>query len=171
MVVLDLRHRRGEAERARQLHLVLGLVGAVASASFALEELYRGQRIFACQLGHIVHNAVLIKEFSGLVPAAHLIFQHKLDVAVDNRLPLERIQIIIHRDVDIREYLQIGLPADGRAGFARVRRLLGVAFLGAGLVFALFKVQAVLEAVTDNGDVHVLRGILRRAGTETVETK
>ena len=55
--------------------------------------------------------------------------------------------------------------------FARVRRLLGVAFLGAGLVFALFKVQAVLEAVTDNGDVHVLRGILRRAGTETVETK
>ena len=86
-------------------------------------------------------------------------------------LPLERIQIIIHRDVDIREYLKIGLPADGRAGLARVRRLFGVAFLGAGLVFALFKVQAVLEAVTDDSDVHVLRGILRRAGAQTVQAE
>ena len=92
-------------------------------------------------------------------------------MAVDDRLPLERIQIIIHRDVDIREYLEIGFPADGCAGLARVRRLLGEAFLGAGLVLALFKVQAVLEAVTDDGDVHVLRGILRCTGTKAVQTE
>ena len=171
MVILDLRHRGREAERARQLDLVFRLVRAVAAAALALEELHRSQRILARKLGHIVHNAVLVEKLGGLELAARLVLQDELDVAVDHRLPLERVQIVVHRDVDIREYLKVGLPADGGAGLFRGGGLFDKALLGAGFVFALFKVQGVLEPVAHHGHVHVFRGILGCAGAEAVQAE
>ena len=172
VVVFDARDRRGEAERAGQLDLVFRLVRAVAAAPLAFKELHRRQRRFACQLADIVHDAVLVQKFGGVeFAAAHLIFQHEFDVAVDDCLTLERIEVVIHRDVDVGENLKVGLPSDRRAGLSGVRRLFREAFLCAGPVFALFEVQAVLEPVAHDGDVHVFRGILRRAGTETVQAE
>ena len=172
VVILDAGHRRGEAERAGQLDLVLGLVRAVAAAALTFEKLHRGQRRFARQLGHIVHDAVLVKELGILeFAAAHLIFEHELDVAVDDRLTLERVEVVVHRDIDVGKNLKVGLPANSRAGFLRVCRLFREAFLGSGLVYALFEVQTVLEAVAHDGDVHVFGGILRRAGAEAVQTE
>ena len=172
VVVFDVVDAVGKAKRRRDLHLVFRLVRAVAAAPLALKELHRGQRRFACQLADIVHDAVLVQKFGGVeFAAAHLIFQHEFDVAVDDCLTLERIEVVIHRDVDVGENLKVGLPSDRRAGLSGVRRLFREAFLCAGPVFALFEVQAVLEAVAHDGDVHVFRGILRRAGAETVQAE
>ena len=165
MVILDLRHRGREAECARQLDLVFRLVRTVTAAALAFEELHRGQRVLARKLGHIIHNAVLVQKLGGFEFAAGLVFQHKFHMAV------ERIQIILHRNVDIREHLEVGLPADGGAGLFAGRGRFDKALPGAGFVFALFKVQGVLEPVADDRHIHIFRGVLGRAGTQAVKAE
>ena len=171
MIILDLGHRRRKTKRAGQLDLVFRLIRAVAAAALALQKLHRSQRVFPRKFGHIVHNTILIEKLRGLKLVTRLVFEHKFDMAVDYRLPLERVQIIVHRDIDIREHLKVGLPADRGAGLFAVCRLFMKALLGAGFVFALFKVQGVLKPVAHHGHVHVFRGILGRAGAEAVQAK
>ena len=60
--MLRYMHAVGEAAADAQLHLVLGLVLAVAAAALGIPEHRLSQGVLAGQLRHIVGNAVFVDE-------------------------------------------------------------------------------------------------------------
>ena len=167
VVVLDDLHPVREAEGDRQLHLVVGLVGPVPALPLGLPEHRLGEAVLPGELPDIVLDAVLIFEVGGLELAPHLVAEPEGDPGVDHRLALQHVQEVLHRDVDVGEDLQIGLPAEFGAGlFAGIGRLLEAAD-----VLALFKVEGVLLAVPVDDGVEEFAGVLGGAGAQAVEAQ
>ena len=120
MVVLDDLDPVGEAEGHGELHLVVGLVGPVPALPLGLPEHRLGEAVLPGQLPDIVLDAVLVLEVGGLELAPHLVAEPEGDPGVDHRLALEDVQEVLHRDVDVGEDLQVGLPAELGAGLLPV---------------------------------------------------
>ena len=110
---------------------------------------------------------MLIAELRRLELAAGLIAEAERHARVDDGLPLERVEIILHGDVDVREDLEVRLPVEQRAGFFAV----GGLFLHLAVDLAPFEVEVIFEAVAEDPRIEILRGILRGAGAEAVETE
>ena len=168
VVILDGVDLVREAERRRELDLVLRLVRAVTALALGLDEAGRGERLLPRYLRHVVEDAVLVEEVRRLKLArGYLVSEPEGDARVDHGLALERGGVVLERDVYVREYLEVRPPADVRTGLFAVYRLLGHLALYA----ALFKVERVFLAVAPDDDVHVLGRVLRRAGAEAVEAQ
>ena len=167
MVVLDDLHRVGEAEGHRQLHLVLGLVRPVAAPALGLPEHGLGEGILPGQLPHVVHDAVVVLEIGGLKPPAHLVAEAEGHPGVDHRLALHHVQVEVHRDIDVGEHVQVGLPVEAGAGLFPVVGGLGQS----AHVLALLKVEGVLKPVPVDDGVEVGGGVLGGAGAQAVEAQ
>ena len=77
------------------------------------------QGILPCQLRQIVPDAVLIKEVLRLkLSRRYLAPQAEGDPGVDHGLPPQHLPVVVRRDVDVGEHLQIRQPADGGTGMA-----------------------------------------------------
>ena len=167
VVVFDVVDAVGKAKRRRDLHLVFGLVRTVASAALGLHVGRRGQRVLARELLDIVEDTVGIAVVRRLERAAALHAQAKRHALVHDGLPVQHVLEIALGHIDVREHLQIRPPADGRAGLFAVGR----GALQPADDLALPKMQAVLFSVAPDGHVHIFRGVLRGARTQTVETE
>ena len=169
MVVFDDGHLVGEAEGHGQLYLVLRLVRPVPALSLGLPEHRLGEGVLSGQLGDIVQNAVFILEIGGgKFVGGGLLPEAEGDPGVDHRLALEHVGVVVHRDADVGEHLQVGLPADGGAGlFAPVGGLL----FQPAHVFPLLKVERIVEAVPPHIHVHIRAGILGGAGAQAVQAQ
>ena len=168
MVILDAVYGVGKAERRRELHLVFGLVLAVAAAPLRLDEGGRRERHVPRDLGDVVEDTVFIFVVGGFkLAGADLVAQREGDARVDDGLPLHRLLIILKWDVDIRKHGQIRLPVEVGARFF-VFALLFVEFADD---FAFFKVELVFKAVAVDARVEILARVLRGAGAETVEAE
>ena len=167
MVVFDVVDAVGKAKRRRDLHLVFGLIRAVASAALGLHVGRSSQRVLARELLDIVEDAVGIAVVRRLERAAALYAQAKRHALVHDGLPVQHVLEIALGHINVREHLQIRPPADGRAGFLAVCR----GALQPADDLALPKMQAVLFPVAPDGHVHIFRGVLRGARTQTVETE
>ena len=165
VVVFNLLIAVGKGQRHIDLGAVFRLVGAVAHLALRLPELHRGQRILPHHFLHMIDNAVLVQKFRGLKFAVHLVAEHKFDAVVDNGLPLDGIQIVLHRDMDIRKDLDIGLPANLGPGCLSAVRF----FLQAAHIFAALKMQGIPEPVAAHLHIHILGGILRGAQAQAVQ--
>ena len=99
--------------------------------------------------------------------AAGLIAEAERHARIDDGLPLERVKIILHGDIDVREDLEVRLPVEQRAGLFAV----GGLFLHLAVDLALFEVEVIFEAVSEDPRVEILRGILRGAGAEAVQAE
>ena len=156
----------GKAPCDVQLHLILRLVRPIPAPALRLPAHRLRQGILPCQLRQIVPDAVLIKEVLRLeLSRRYLTPQAEGDSGVDHGLPPQHLPVVVRRDVDVGEHLQIRQPADGGAGMAALK--LRHPHLPGDL--ALFKVQAVLLAVPADSDVHRAAGVLGGAGAQTVE--
>ena len=170
VVVFAQRCFVGEAQRHAELHLVLRLVRPVASLALRLPEHRLRQGVQPCQLPDVVLDAVFVDELLRLkFSGGRLVFQTERHAGVDHRLPLHHVPVVVRGDVDVREHVQIGQPADGGAGALFVARL--VADLQLAHDLAPLKVQAVLLAVPPHGHVHVPGGVLGGAGAKAVQTQ
>ena len=167
VVVLGNVHPVGKAERHIQPHPVVLFILAVPAGALRRPVLHRGQRVCPRQLGGIIADAVFVAEVLLLKTLFLLELQDKFHPGVDHCLPLQHVGIVFQRNVDVGKDLQVRLPADPGAGLP--------AGVGLGLqpadVFALFEVQAVPLAVPQHLHIHVLRRILRRAGTQAVQAQ
>ena len=112
MIVFQTAQIAREAQRRRDLHLVFRLVRAVAAAALRLPVLRHGEGVAVRQLRDVVEDAVLIAELRRLELAAGLIAEAERHARIDDGLPLERVKIILHGDVDIREDLEVRLPVE-----------------------------------------------------------
>ena len=154
VVVLHHLHAVGEAQSHIQLHLILGLVLAVAATALGIPAHGSGKSILPHQLGDIVGDARLIEELLRLeLPCAHFPLEAEGNACVDNRLPLHDVAVIFHRDVNVGKDLQIRQPADGRAGALFVGGQL--LHLKAADVLALFKVEGIFLPLAEHRHIHV----------------
>ena len=167
MIVFLAAEIAGEADGGGNLDLVIGLVLPVAALALTFPELRHGEGIALSQFVDIIQNAVLVAEFRRLEFAAHLVAEAEGDTGIDHRLALEHIQIVFHRDVDVGKDLQIGLPMKQRTCLFAVGRL---PFQVADDL-APFKVEGILEIVAVDAGIEILRGVLRGAGAQAVETQ
>ena len=171
MIILQTRNAGREAKGAVEQHFIFRLVRTVFAAPLTAQKLHGGQRLVPCNLGHIIADAVFIIKFGLFDALRRLIAEDKPQLRIDNRLPLEHIQIIGFRNLNVREHFQIRTPANLCAGVRTGVLFLFKSGFGAGAVFALFKMQAVFCAVAAHGDIHIFRGILCRAGTQTIQSQ
>ena len=155
VIVLDDVDLVGEAAGGGQLHLVLVLVRPVPALPLALPEHRCRQGVLPCQLRHIVRDAVLIEELRlREFPRLILVPEPEGDAGVHHRLTLHHVGVVLRRDVDVREHIQIRQPAGAGAGLSQL-------VPGQGLLLQLahdlapLEVEAVLQAVPPDGDVHV----------------
>ena len=167
MIVFQTAQIAREAQRRRDLYLIFRLVRAVAAAALRLPVLRHGEGVAVRQLRDVVEDAVLIAELRRLELAAGLIAEAERHARIDDGLPLERVKIILHGDVDVREDLEVRLPVEQRAGLFAV----GGLFLHLAVDLALFEVEVIFEAVAEDPRVEILRGILRGAGAEAVQAE
>ena len=155
----------GKAHRRRNFHLVFRLILAVAALALSLPELRHRERLILGQLADIIENAVFIVkvrrlEFSG----RGLVAESERHARVHDCLPLERIFVILLGNIDIRKHVEIGKPAERRAGLFPVGGLL----FELPDNFAPLKVERVFKPVAPDHGVKIARGILRRARAEAV---
>ena len=157
----------GKGHRHVDFGLVLRFVRPVLDLALGLPELHRGQAVLPGQLLGVVYNAVFIGEFRFLKLAVLLVPEHKGHAVVDNGLPLDNVQIVFRRHIDVGEHFQVRLPADAGAGIL----LFVVLPVEAPYVFALFKVQGIPAAAAANVYVHVFRSILGGAEPQAIEAQ
>ena len=168
VVILDAIDLVGEADRRRDLHLVLGLILAVAALALCLPILRHGERLLLRQLPDIVKNALLIAvvrrlEFSG----RSFIAEAEGHARVHDGLPLERVLKVRPRHLNVGENIQIGQPVEHGACLFPVGRLL----LHLPHKLAALKMERIFEAVAADGHVKIARGVLRGAGAKAVEAQ
>ena len=113
----------------------------------------------------MVGNAVLVVILEFL--PAHLVVEEKQHARVDDGLPLDGVLVIFEGNIDVGKDLQIRLPLDAGTGLSTLPRLL----LQTAHILAVFKVQREAGAVAVNLRVHIFRGVLRGAKTQTVQTQ
>ena len=167
MIVLYAADPVGKAECSGHFDFVLRLVLTVAASALGLDKYGRRQRVAAAQLRNVVENAIFIDKLRDFKLSIDLIAEAEGNTGVDDCLPLEGIQIIGDGDINIGEYIQVGLPADGGAavcfGF--------VILMQTADIFAFFKMQLIALAVAPDTDVHIGGGILRRAGAQPIQSE
>ena len=168
MVVFQELDPIGEAERHRQLDLILILVRTVASALLGFPILDVGQGGISDDFSYIVGQTVFIAE-GFLCKAAVLLFhpQQEGQPLIDHRLLFKYIPKIIGWDVDVGKDLQVRLPTLAASGLFFVGRLL----FQPTDVLSLFKMEIVAISVPINFRIKILRGILCRTGTQSVESQ
>ena len=168
MVILLPADLIGKAERRRDFHLVFIHVAAVASLALRLPELRRGERLVLRDLADIVQNAVFV-EILGLVKLTGraLAAEPEGNAGIHNRLPFQRILVILLRNVNIREHVEVGQPVKARTGLFPVRRRL---FHLADQLTPL-EMERIQISVSSDGGVKIARGILRRARAESIQTQ
>ena len=165
VIVLEAVDLIGKAQRRRNFHLVFRLILAVASLALSLPELRHRERLILGQLADIIENAVFIVKVRRLeFPGRGLIAEAERHARVHDRLPLERIFVILLGNIDIRKHVEVGKPAERGAGLFPVGGLL----FELPDNFAPLKVERVLKAVSPDDGVKIARGILRRARAEAV---
>ena len=128
-----------------------------------------GQVIGAHLLEHVVLDALGIAEvLFGELAVVAFDAQAEGHVGVDHGLAAHGLAIPLVGDADRGEDLQVRTPLDGGAGAVAIggldleRLLLGTHDL------ALLEVKGVLVAVAPDRDVHVLGGVLGRAGAQAI---
>ena len=169
VVVLRQVQAIGKGERHVDLHVVKGKVFTVSHPLFGLPELNGGHRVVAAELAHVVLDAVFVAENRRFkFFRRDLVFENKLHARIDDRLPAERVRIVLDRHRDVGKDLEIRLPANDRAGVLLFRIWL---LFQAADVLAALKMQRVAEAVVADVRIHILRGVLRRAEAEAVEAE
>ena len=172
-VVIVFRHIDliGETECGGDLHLIVITVLTVAAFPLALDESGSGERLLPRDLLDVIQDPFLIEEILGLKLPVDLVAETERHSLVDHRLTAHDIFKILGRNIDIRKYIQIRSPADGRAGLFAIGRFHRqfLAFFSADL--SLLEVQFILVPVTPNRNVHILRSVLRGTGTEAVESE
>ena len=158
-VVVVLHHSGliGEAEGHRQLDLVLVLIRPVTAPALRLPKDRLRQGICPRKLPHIVLDAVLIEEILILeLVGGDFVAEPEGHAGIDHRLTLHDIRKVLHRDIDIRKDLQIREPAGAGARlFPCEGGLLQLLALFAHRL-ALLEVELILEAVTPDGDIHMI---------------
>ncbi len=112
----------------------------------------------------MVGYTVFVKIFEGFKLRVFLIPEHEFDACVDYRLAAHHILKIFKRYVYISEHIEVGAPLYTRAGILFIIRL----FYHIADRLAAFELQMVAIAVRVNLCLHILRGILRGAKTESV---
>ena len=165
VIILDHAHVVGKAERELHLQLIALFVLAVLPLPLGGILDGFGQIVDADLLGDVIDDPVGVQKLLRGIAAVRLLpVEDEGQPVVDDGLPLEDFTNVLARDGDVGEHLQIGLP--GRDGAGLFRR--------AGFLFqlrdrlALAKVYGILCAAGICGDVHKLRGALRRAGAQPV---
>ena len=158
----------GKRHRHIDFRLILRLICSIPHPLFRLPKLYRGQSVVPCQFLCVVYNTVLVAELSGFKGTVlQLVAEHKPHPLIDNSLPLDAVQIVLHRHVNIGKHLNVRLPTNPSTGVLLFVRLL----LQAALVFAVGKVEGVVHPVPPNVYVHVLRRILGGTKTQAVQAQ
>ncbi len=157
-----------EAERERHLDLVFGLVLAVASAPLRFNEMHRRHAVLPRKLVCVIDDAIFVQVFELLEFArCNLVVEYKFDAAVHDGLLFYRVLIKLERYVNVGKHVKVGFPADFRTGVA----VFAVFRSESADVFSLFKVQSEFFSVAADRRVHIFRAVLRRACTQTVQTK
>ena len=151
-----------EAERHLALDLIFRLVRSIFTSSHAVKRCRRRKALLTAELGDISFDTGRIAE--SILFTALLILEKEGDAAVYDRLALQDLKEGIERDVDIRKYLSVRLPLLDRTGTLKSCRLLEKS----ADILAFFEVEVILKAVTEDRNIEILGGILRRAGTETI---
>ena len=151
-----------------ELDLVFGLILAVLALALCGPVLDSCERIIADDLAHVVGDPVFVEEF-GLAESACFIFraEHKQDIRVYHSLTLENIEEEFVGNIYISEYVEVRAPACLCTCLPALGRLLSET----ADVVALLEVKVISEPVTHDLNVHIFRGILRRAETESVQTE
>ena len=84
---------------------------------------------------------------------------------------MQHVVKVFLRNVDIREHLDVRTPAYRRAGLLPVGGLYRELLALLSDYLAFLEVQGIFVSVAPDRHVHVFGCVLRRAGTETVETE
>ena len=169
MVVLLHHEGAREAHACGDFYVVVGQVLAVATATVSLDKEGLGEIVGTDLLEHVVLDALgIAKILFGKLAVVALDAQPEGHVGVDHGLAAHGLAIPIVGDADGGKDLKIGAPFDGGAGTVLVAGLDLECLLFGADDLALFKVQGILVAVTPDGDVHVLGGVLGRAGAQAV---
>ena len=169
MVVL-LHHKGArEAHACGDLYVVVGQVLAIATATVGLDKEGLGEVVGTDLLEHVVLNALgIAKVLFGKLAIVAFDAQAEGYVGIDHGLATHGLAIPIVRNTDRGEDLEVGAPLDGGTGTVLVAGLNLERLLFGTDDFSLLKVQGVLVAVAPDGDVHVLGGVLGRAGAQAV---
>ena len=171
MIIFQPGNAGGKTEGTIEQYLVFRLIRTVFTSALTAEGLDGGQVFLLRNFRHIICNAIVIAKFRFHHAFRCFIAENKFQMGIDDCLPLESIQIIIFRNGNISKYLQIRLPADDSTSIFLVILFLTETGFGPGLIFALFKMQAVFHPITANGDIHIFRRILCGTGTQTIQTQ
>ena len=172
MVVLLHHEGAREAHARGNLHVVVGQVLAIATATVGLDKEGLGEVVGTDLLEHVVLDALWIaKILFGKLAIVALDTQAEGHVGVDHGLAAHGLAIPVVGNADRGKDLKIGAPLDGGAGAVLVAGLNLECLLFGTDDFALLKVQGVLVTVTPDGNVHVFRGVLSRAGAQAVGTE
>ena len=167
MIIFQQLRLVGKTERRTHFHFVVRPVLPVAPLCRRLAELHRRQ---ALQIGHFFHvilNALLVAELRDRSLGAAFVGEYKCHARVDDRLPLDHIQVSRRGNIDVRKHLAVRFPANPGAGFAA-----GAGFLlQAAYVFTFLKIQMVMESIAVHIRRHPLGRILRGAQAQAVETQ
>ena len=99
-----------------------------------------------------------------------LVLEDKLHAVVHHRLSAEDIREVFRADVDVGEYLQVGLPVYFGSGSSVATGLLESALV-LGHVESLFEAQGVVPLTAAALYLHVLAGELGSAESQTVKSQ
>ena len=169
MVVLLHHEGAREAHARGNLHVVVGQVLAVATATVGLDKEGLGEVVGTDLLEHVVLDALgIAKILFGKLAIVALNAQAEGHVGVDHGLAAHGLAIPVVGNADRGKDLKIGAPLDGGAGAVLVAGLNLECLLFGTDDPALLKVQGVLVAVAPNRDVHVFGSVLSRAGAQAV---
>ncbi len=168
MIVFDFFNEVGERHRNIELHLVFGLVLAVAAFSVGRPVLDRGESLVADYLSNVVGDAVFVDELLLIEFAVFVLgAENKEYIRINDSLTLEDVAEILVRNVNIGEHVKVGTPARLSACLLAFGRLL----CETAHILAFLKVERISESVTDYLNVHEFRSELSRTKTETVQTE
>ena len=169
MVVLLHHEGAREAHARGNLHVVVGQVLAIATATVGLDKEGLGKVVGTDLLEHVVLDAFgIAKILFGKLAIVALNAQAEGHVGVDHGLAAHGLAIPVVGDADGGKDLKIGTPLNGGAGAILVAGLNLECLLFGADDLALLKVQGVLVAVAPNRDVHVFGSVLSRAGAQAV---
>ena len=130
--------------------------------------LYIGEGILACYLLDVISDTVLV--IIGYLLKGHILTlysEYKGNTGIDHSLFLHYVLKVLLLDAYLGEYIEVGLPAGAcTCLFGGIFFLFKTAY-----VVTLFKVKVVFKSVTYYLYIHIFRGILCSAGTQSVKTQ
>ena len=167
MIIFRMALGFGEAESAGNLQLHLRPVFRVPAPALGLPVGGHGKCLVPAQFFQVLGDAVFIAIFRSFEFSPHLVSEAEGDPLVHHGLAADHILVILRRDVDVGKNLRVRPPFEAGAGFLPV----GGFLFQTAHVAALFKMQAVLEAVPADHRVEIFRSVLGGAGAQAVEAQ